>query len=261
VSSSAAVEMAFLLAWEATSGFEVDSVEKAKVGVITENQYIGVASGIMDQYASLHGQKHHLLCIDCRTLEHDLLPLPDDLVVVVTDTGVRRRLVESDFNDRRSECQDAVMALRAFRPDLETLRDLPPSDLDLVDELPEPLCRRARHVVTECDRVRQGREALRCGDLDRFAELVQGSHVSSRDLYDVSIPELDLLAEVGWGAHGCYGSRLTGAGFGGCVVTLASRGAVEDLIHAQRRAFRASFDSEPTAFVSEIAAGAEVVRG
>jgi len=259
VSSSAAVEMAFLLAWEEISGFEIEKVEKAQVGVLTENAYLGVQSGIMDQFASLFGRSHHVLCIDCRSLTHETVPVPDHLVLVVTDTQVKRRLVDSNFNDRRAECAEAVDRLRSDFPELQTLRDLPLESVEVVDTLPEPFGRRARHVVEECARVHQGLEALRRGDLARFSGAVRGSHVSSRDLYDVSIPELDRLAEIAWEFEGCHGARLTGAGFGGCVVAVVERDGAEELVEQQRRGYLESFGSEPVSFVSEFAAGAGLI--
>ncbi len=171
VSSSAAVEMAFLVAWEQLAGFELDGIERAGIGRQVENEYVGVQSGIMDQFASVHGREGHALLLDCRSLAHELIPTPEDLVFLVADTGVRRALASgTGFNDRKSECFRAADLLRPHLPELSTLRDLEPADLHRLRHLLEsPLDRRARHVVTECRRVLDGAEALRQATCTRSA--------------------------------------------------------------------------------------------
>jgi galactokinase len=260
VSSSAAVEVAFFLAFEALCGFTLAGAERARLGRRVENEVLGVGSGVMDQFASIHGRAGHVVLLDCRSLEHELIPLPAEMAVLVSDTGVRRSLVGSRFNDRRSECQRAVELLRAELPWIEALRDVALAELErCASLLPEPLLGRARHVVEECARVLAGAEALRAGRLDDFGELVRASHRSSRDLYEVSIPELDLLAETAWSVPGCYGARLTGAGFGGCVTAAVHRDAIDELERAQRAAFAARFGREPVTLRCRIDDGAAVI--
>ena len=262
VSSSAAVEMAFLVAWERLAGFELSGIERAQVGRTVENEYVGVQSGIMDQFASVHGREAHALLLDCRSLEHELIPTPDDLVFLVADTGVRRALASgTGFNDRKSECFHAADLLRTHLPGLTTLRDLGPDDLDgLQHVLEPPLDGRARHVVSECRRVLDGAEALRQGDLHALGDLMAQSHRSSRDDYDVSIEELDVLQEAAAGADGCYGARLTGAGFGGCVTAITNGNVADQVRERTAAAFERRFGRRPEIHTCRVGDGAGVVE-
>jgi len=261
VSSSAAVELAFLVAWEHLAGFELDGIERAGIGRQVENEYVGVQSGIMDQFASVHGREGHALLLDCRSLEHEPIPTPEDLVFLVADTGVRRALASgTGFNDRKSECFRAADLLRPHLPGLSTLRDLEPADLDRLRHVLEPpLDRRARHVVTECRRVLDGAEALRQGDLHALGDLMAQSHRSSRDDYDVSIEELDVLQEAAAGAEGCYGARLTGAGFGGCVTAISSEAAADHVRQQTASAFEHRFGRRPEIHACRVGRGAGIV--
>ena len=261
VSSSAAVEMAFLVAWERLAGFQLSGIERAQIGRTVENDYVGVQSGIMDQFASVHGREGHALLLDCRSLEHELIPTPRDLVFLVADTGVRRALASgTGFNDRKSECARAAELLRPHLPGLATLRDLAPADLARLRHVLEPpLDGRARHVVTECRRVLDGAEALRRGDLHTLGDLMGQSHRSSRNDYDVSIEELDVLAEAAAGAEGCYGARLTGAGFGGCVTAITSVAAADHVREATALAFQRRFGRRPEIHTCRVGGGAGVV--
>ncbi len=264
VSSSAAVEMAFLLAWEAfqpagaPSG--LDGAARARLGMRAENGYLGVQSGIMDQFSSLHGAAGRLVFLDCRSLELEHLPLPPSASVLVADSGVRRRLTDLDYNDRRQECMQAVEILERYLPGIRTLRDIGERDFELHSHrLPMTLRRRARHAIEECRRVREGAEFLRGGNLAAFGNLIRQSHLSSRDLYEVSIPETDLLAAAAWAAPGCHGARLVGGGFGGCVMALVETAAVETLRQAMIRAFEDEFGRTPPVFACAIDDGARVV--
>ncbi len=261
VSSSAAVEMAFLVAWEQVGGFELDGLERAKIGRQVENEYVGVQSGIMDQFASVHGREGHALLLDCRSLEHEPIPIPDDLVFLVADTGVRRALASgTGFNDRKSECIRAADLLRPHLPALSTLRDLAPDDLGRLKHVLEPpLDRRARHVVSECRRVLAGAETLRKGDLNALGDLMAQSHQSSRNDYDVSIEELDVLQEAAAGAEGCFGARLTGAGFGGCVTAIVSEAAADHVHERTAAAFEQRFGRRPEIHRCRVGAGAGIV--
>jgi galactokinase len=257
VSSSAAVEVAFGLAWEALSGLELDELEVAQLGQRVENDYLGLGSGIMDQFASIHGKSGNLILLDCRTLEHSFKPFPADTVVLVADSGVRRELAHSEYNVRRQQCQEAVTILKRYLPDIQTLRDVSVQEFQAhAARLPDILRRRAQHVIEECARVFQGVEALEGGDLSRFGVLVNGSHISSRDLYEVSIPELDVLASAAWNEPGCHGARLTGAGFGGCVVAVAEKAAASDVASGISVAFENEYGRRPTIFACKIGPGA-----
>lgn len=258
VSSSAAVEVAFLLAWNRLSDLGLGALDLARLGRAVENRYVGIGSGIMDQFASLHGQRDRLLLLDCRDLSHQLLPLPPQLRVLIADSGLRRTLAGSSYNDRQRECAEALRLLRRRLPGLSTLRDLTVRDLEArASTLPPALARRARHVVEECARVRLCAEALRRGALERVAELIRASHESSRDLYQVSTPELDALAETAWGEPGCYGARLAGGGFGGCVIVLVTEAAAARVAWTLQDRFAADFGHQPAVFSCAIADGAQ----
>jgi galactokinase len=200
----------------------------------------------MDPYASLHGKDNTVLLLDCRSEEHSDIAVPPTLAMLIVDTGVRRRLSGSSFNTRRDECRQAVSTLRLLWPQLHTLRDVPAADLDrALDYLPEALGRRVRHVVGECERVQQGAAALQVGDLVAFQRAMENSHASSRADYEVTIPELDLLAEVANTAPGCVGARVSGAGFGGAILAVVESPFAEAVAETLRVAYRSSFDHEP----------------
>ena len=259
LSSSAAIEVAFAWAWQALSGFELGRTEAALLCQRAENEYVGVRCGVMDQMAAVWGRAGHALLLDCRTLEVEPVPLPEGVAILVADTGVRRELASSEYNRRRQECEEAVRILSRHLPGIRALRDVSPDDfLRLQHHLPEPYRRRARHVVTDNARVLGAVEALRAGDLARMGEAMRLCHESLRDNYEVSSPELDLLAETAWGVPGCYGARLTGAGFGGCVVMLAAEEAVGTLRTALTRAYEARFGRLPTFHVCRAADGVRV---
>lgn len=214
LSSSAALEVAVIRALRELYRLPLDDVQIALLAQKAEVEYVGVRCGIMDQMAASAGRLGQALFLDTRSLESRLVPLPEGYRVVVLDSGVPRRLAESGYNTRRAECEEAARLLG-----VKALRDVGPQDLPRVEALPEPVNRRARHVVTENARVLEGLEALRRGDVQRFGELMYASHASLRDDYEVSIPELDELVEVAC-KHGAIGARLTGAGFGGAAVAL-----------------------------------------
>ncbi|MFQ5526216.1 MAG: galactokinase [Thermoanaerobaculia bacterium] len=259
VSSSAAVEVAFLMAWEAAGGYGLHGLERARLGRRVENQYLGIGSGIMDQFASIHGRAGQLVFLDCRDLTFEFVPLPDGAAIVVADSGVRRALAESDYNSRPEECRQAVERLREELPAIRTLRDVDEERLeDHGHLLTRILRKRAQHVVGECRRVREGARALREGNPVRFGELMRESHESSRDLYEVSIPELDALAFAAWSSNGCFGARLSGAGFGGCVTALVEVETAGEVERRLRRDFERAFGRPCDTFVSSFGDGASL---
>lgn len=221
LSSSAALEVATLRALGALYGLGLDDVRIALLAQQAENEYVGVRCGIMDQMASSAGRIGYGLFLDTRDLGIELAPLPQGYKVAVVDSQVPRRLAESGYNTRRSECEKACELLG-----VASLRECSPADLPRINALPEPLNRRARHVVTENARVLEGVEALKAGNIQRFGELMIASHQSLRDDYEVSIPELDQLVEAEL-KHGALGARLTGAGFGGSTVALVEESKYE----------------------------------
>jgi galactokinase len=228
LSSSASVEMAFSVAWEQLGGWSVPSMRLALLGQRAENEYVGVNCGIMDQFASACGVKDRILHLDCRTLDWKTLQMPAGVSIVIANTSVRRSLSGSAYNDRRAACEDAVRILQKPLPKIKSLRDVSLEALNQNAYLLPPLVqKRARHVVEEIRRTELAVKMLENGDVVRFGEVMDQCHVSLRDLYEVSCPELDTMVEIGRSLPGCYGARLTGAGFGGCTVNLVSQSASE----------------------------------
>jgi galactokinase len=261
LSSSAALENAVGVALTALAGVEIAPVRLAQLGQKTENQFVNVQSGIMDQMISQLGQAHNALLIDCRSYTYDAIPMPADVRIVVCDSKVSRKLAHSAYNERRAQCEEAVERLRAALPNITALRDVTPEQLEAHRDLLSPIVhQRARHVVTENARTVEGAERLRDGDVARFGELMNASHQSLRDDYAVSSPQLDLLVAAAQAVPGVYGSRLTGAGFGGCTVTLAAPDAVDDLTAAVVSAYQTTFGVAPDVYVSQASDGARVVR-
>jgi len=260
ISSSAAVEMAFLLAWEALAGFQLDDLSRAKIGQKTENEYVGVSSGVMDQFACVASHANHLIFLDCRTMIHELLPLPPNIAVVLVDSGVRRQLAASNYNDRPAECREATAVLQQHLPQIKTLRDVSLEDLEMFGHhLPQNLRRRATHVVGECARAQAGAAALREGDVVTFGKLMRQSQISSRDNYENSTPELDFLAATAWATAGCYGARFGGGGNGGFMQVLVEETAVPDLIESINDAFMEEYGRIPPSLVTKLVDGAKIV--
>lgn len=259
VSSSAAIEMAFVLAWEALSGLTISKLDKARLGQRTENDFLGVQSGIMDQFASIHGAQDHLIFLDCRSLDYELIPLPAGTTILVADSGIRRQLAHSNYNLRPQQCRQAVATLKPHLPHIQALRDISPADFALhAHRLPLEIRRRAQHVVEECQRVLDGAQALQNGDIATLGHAIRRSHQGSRDLYEISLPELDLLAATAWQTPGCYGARLTGAGFGGCVAVLADQAAIPTLTTTLTTAYQQEFNRTPAIFTTQVANGASL---
>jgi galactokinase len=261
LSSSAAVEVALACAWQQLSGFALARADLALTCQRAENEYVGVSCGIMDQFVSALGQAGHALLIDCRSLAHEAVPQPPDVSLVICDSLKRRGLVDSAYNQRRQECQTGVRLLQDHLPGIAALRDVTPADVAQFGEaLPEPVRRRARHVVGENARVHAFAAALRRGDLPAAGALMNDSHVSLRDDYQVSCAELDALVEAAWAAPGVYGSRLTGAGFGGCTVSLVTGGAVGAFRRHVRTAYQAQTGLTPHIYVSRPGPGVSEIR-
>jgi galactokinase len=212
LSSSAALEVATLRGLRSLLNLDIDDVRIAQLAQQAEIQYSGVQCGIMDQMASSLADTEHLLFLDTRSLEVRVMPFPTGAEVVVIDSGVPRTLAGSGYNQRRAECEEAAHLLR-----VKALRDI--TDPQAVEDLPEPQRRRARHVITEDNRVL---EALQGVSAERFGELMNASHASLRDDYEVSVPALDTLVAILQQTSGVFGARLTGAGFGGATVALVT---------------------------------------
>jgi galactokinase len=231
LSSSAAIEMVFAVAWKTLGEWAAEQMTLARLCQQAENEYVGVACGLMDQFASAHGVAGHALYFDTRSLDWEPVPLPQDTVLAIADSGVRHSLTNSAYNQRRAECEQAVEILRQDLPQIQSLRDVSPADFDKFRRnLPPTVELRAEHVIDEIERVQSAAAALRKGDKETFGALMFAGHTSLRDLYNVSTPELDSLVETARDLPGCIGARLTGAGFGGSTINLVEGANSEDFI-------------------------------
>ncbi|HEY3524306.1 MAG TPA: hypothetical protein VGK63_11445, partial [Candidatus Limnocylindrales bacterium] len=235
LSSSAALELA--AAWTLAEAPEaLDPIRVVRLCQRAENAYVGVRTGLMDQFACAMGRPGAAVLLDCRSLDWRPVPLPlDRAIPVVVHSGSSRSLDGSAYNDRRAQCEAGVAAIARTQPAVRSLRDVTPAMLEAAAAELEPVTlRRCRHVVTENARVLATADALEAGDLEAVGRLLAASHASLRDLYEVSSPELDALVEIAMAVPGVFGARMTGAGFGGCIVALAAPAAVGPLADAVR---------------------------
>ena len=260
LSSSAALEVASGFALLTNSGLMVDRRELAELCQRAENEFVGIRCGIMDQFVSCHGQAGKALLLDCRSLEYELLPSPDALIAVC-NTMVKHSLATSQYNARRVECETAVRHFAKKRPDVQALRDVNEADLELYGgDLSEVIFRRCRHVITENARVLGAGTALKKGDLVAFGRLMNGSHRSLRDDYEVSCKELDLMVELAQAVPGVYGARMTGGGFGGSTVNLIAAEIVDEFKETVGRGYEAAFGLTPEIYICSTAEGVEEVN-
>jgi galactokinase len=229
LSSSAALETAAVRCLDHLYNLDLDPVEVAYVGKECENNFVGVQSGIMDQFVSSLGEYGKALFIDCRTNEYSLHRLRSDVRIAIVNTMMNRELATSEYNIRHSQCIKAVNQIKTKHPEVAALRDVSEKMLRSIwNELPELLARRARHVVTENKRVLDALEYLDRGDMDSFGELMYDSHDSLRYDYEVSSKHLDILVDSTMDLEGVMGARMTGAGFGGCSVNLVEADYIDD---------------------------------
>lgn len=258
LSSSASVEMAFLLAWQTLGGWSLPPMQRALLGQKAENHYVGVKCGIMDQFASACGVEDHLLLLDCRSLEWKTVPLPAEVSIVIADTTVRRKLTSGEYNKRRAACEQAVRLLQQDLPHIQSLRDVSVEQFNrLATKLPAEIEQRARHVVEEIERTKQAEALLEAGDIQTFGRLMNECHASLRDLYQVSCPELNAMVNIAQSLEGCYGARLTGAGFGGCTVNLVARQHAEQFAQALAERYEAKTRLHPEIYITRPSRGAE----
>ncbi|MFN8596446.1 MAG: galactokinase [Anaerolineae bacterium] len=255
LSSSAAWELAAARAFASVAGFEWNAARMALLGQRAENKWVGVNCGIMDQMISAAGKADHALLIDCRSLDSQPVPLPPNTVVIVLDTATRRGLVDSAYNERRSQCEAAArfFNVKALRNVSVEQFNTKASELDLTTR------RRARHVVTEDDRTLRAVEAMRRGDAVELGQLMNASHISLRDDFEVSSAELNAMVEAALRREGCYGARMTGAGFGGCAVALVHADVADDFVRGVSADYQAATGRVPNIYVCRATNGAEVV--
>lgn len=256
LSSSAAMEMATGRAFEAVSGFEIAPAALAKLGQWVENVWLGLGSGIMDQMISASGKAGSALLIDCRSLEAQSLPLPTGTAVAILDTGTRRGLVGSEYNTRRQQCEEAA----AFYG-VPKLRDVSPPMFEArAQDLSELPRKRARHIVYENERVLQARDALLAGDAVTFGALMNASHVSMRDDFQISSDALNAMVEHAQAHPATYGARMTGGGFAGCAVALIDATQAEDFAQQVAAGYSAQTGNTPQLYITQPTDGAAVIR-
>lgn len=262
LSSSAAIEMAIATLFQALFHLDVPPADLALIGKRAENEFVSINTGIMDQFASRLGKADHALFLDCRSLEYELVPLSmEHIRIVVADTMKQRGLVDSEYNLRRSQCEEAARELGKFIPNVRALRDVTPEQFEEhKNALPDVNRKRAEHVIYENERVLKSRDRLKAGDLVGFAHLMDASHESARDLYEVSCMELESMVWAARRIPGVLGARMAGAGFGGCTVSLVEADAVEDFKRILTTEYEAKMDLKPNIYVCAAGDGAGVVE-
>jgi galactokinase len=259
LSSSAALEVVTALAISDLHKIELEAVELALLAQRAENNFVNVQCGIMDQYISRLGKKDNALLIDCRTNQYQLVPFENEnYKIVICNSKVERGLVDSEYNNRRKECNQAVdFFAEKLDKNITALRDL---DLDTLDEyraeLSETVYKRAHHVISENQRVLAAKNALENNDMNKFGKLLYASHKSLRDDYEVSCKELDLLVELASQEKGARGARMTGAGFGGCTVNLVNKDSVTDFVENIKSKYYKNTGIEADVYITNPASGA-----
>jgi galactokinase len=261
LSSSAAIEVATGLALLENSEVTIDRVTLAKLCQQAENEFVGMRCGLMDQFISCFGRAGHALMLDCRGLDYKLLPLPDNVKLVVCNTMVKHELASSEYNARRADCELGVELLSQKLPHVESLRNVTNGDLQRhKHQLPEVIARRCRHVASENSRVLEAASALERRDLETFGQLMRQSHISLRDDYEVSCKELDLMVELASNVEGVFGARMTGGGFGGCTINLVRSESVDAFKQSVASGYLKATGREPEIYVCTAAQGAERIE-
>lgn len=262
LSSSAALEVVTAYALNDQLGTGLSRTELAKIGQKAEHEFALVNCGIMDQFASANGKKDHAIFLNCDTLDFELVPVKlEGVKVVISNTHSPHKLDSGAYNQRVAECKLAVEQLNKVRP-IKYLAELTEAEFEKVqDAITDPVAhKRARHVVGEVQRTTDAVKALKAGDITLFGQLMNASHVSLRDDYEVTGPELDTMAEEAWKIDGVIGSRMTGGGFGGCTVSLVKDEAIEVFKEKVGAAYEAKINIKPDFYIAEIGNGAMKVE-
>ena len=261
LSSSAALEMVFGVAWQKLGNWQLAPMDLALLCQHAENIFVGVKCGIMDQFASACGEKDRVLFLDCQSLKWQTALLPSDMAIVIADTSIRRSLANTNiYNERRASCEEAVRLLREKMPNIFSLRDVSLREFHRFSaDLPAEIAKRALHVVSEIERTKDGLKLLESGKLAEFGQLMNECHASLRDLYEVSCHELDMMVAIGQSLPGCYGARLTGAGFGGCTVNLVARAAAPAFADALALSYEQQIERHPTIYICHPSEGAQIL--
>lgn len=276
LSSSAAVELAVARAFAAVSGFAWDAPKMAKIAQKAENEWVGVHCGIMDQMASAVCQEGHALFLDCCSLGFQHVPLPRGVSIVILDTSTRRGLVNSAYNERRIQCEEAahwfgVKALRDLSVDefergklvlpKEHRDNVRPVEEGKEERLDEVVLKRARHIITENARVLEAVNVMKAGNVKRLGELFNASHDSLRDDFEVTNDALNIMVDCAREQTSCYGARMTGAGFGGCAVALIKQQNAKEFVNAVSAAYRQRSGLETSVYICKASKGASLIKG
>ncbi|WP_314236838.1 galactokinase [Capnocytophaga sputigena] len=259
LSSSASIEMLTAIVLKDLFHLSIDPVEMAQLGKKTENLFIGVNSGIMDQFAVAMGKKDNAILLDCNTLKYDYVPVVlKDEVIVIANTNKRRGLADSKYNERRAECDEALAELQTKLP-IKALGELSIEQFEANKDLIKSPVRqkRAKHAVYENQRTLKAQKELSAGNLAEFGKLMNQSHISLRDDYEVTGVELDTLAALAWEQPGVVGSRMTGAGFGGCTVSIVKKDKVDDFIKNVGEAYKNKIGYAADFYIASVSDGAK----
>nr|WP_314785326.1 galactokinase [uncultured Capnocytophaga sp.] len=259
LSSSASIEMLTAIVLKDLFHLSIDPVEMAQLGKKTENLFIGVNSGIMDQFAVAMGKKDHAILLDCNTLKYAYVPVVlKDEVIVIANTNKRRGLADSKYNERRAECDEALAELQTKLP-IKALGELSIEQFEANKDLIKSPVRqkRAKHAVYENQRTLKAQKELSAGNLAEFGKLMNQSHISLRDDYEVTGVELDTLAALAWEQPGVVGSRMTGAGFGGCTVSIVKKDKVDDFIKNVGEAYKNKIGYAADFYIASVSDGAK----
>ena len=258
LSSSASIEMLTGIVLKDLFHLSIDPIAMALLGKKVENLFIGVNSGIMDQFAVAMGKKDHAILLDCNTLKYDYVPVVlKDEVIVIANTNKRRGLADSKYNERRAECDEALAELQTKLP-IKALGELSIEEFEANKELIKSPIRqkRAKHAVYENQRTLKAQKELSAGNLAEFGKLMNQSHISLRDDYEVTGVELDTLAALAWEQPGVVGSRMTGAGFGGCTVSIVKKDKVDDFIKNVGEAYKNKIGYAADFYIAAVSEGA-----
>jgi galactokinase len=261
MSSSAALCSGYGFALNELFRLGFTRLDLAYLGQITEHTFAGVKVGIMDQFASLHGKKDHVIKLDCRSMEYEYIPFnfPDYRIVMV-NSMVSHSLASSEYNVRRQQCEEGVAILKKYYPSIHSLRDVSLEQLEIhVDVLPEVVHRRCRYVITEKDRLLKGCKELIKGDLSAFGELMYATHQGLSKDYEVSCPELDFLANTARQIPEVAGTRMMGGGFGGCTINIVQTGSVDFFSKQIQEAYNNQFGKTPEVYITQIEDGVKVI--
>jgi galactokinase len=261
LSSSAALEVASAIALATLNNLPLTMSEIIHIAHSAESMFVGVQCGIMDQFTVVRAQQNHALFLDCQSMEYTQVPYPKNVQLIVCDTGIRRELTQSGYNGRHHECKEAVSIIANEYPGIRSLRGISWSQFQKIDgKFPANLRKRTRHVISENQRVLQSVKAMQANDLASLGELMTESHISLRDDYEVSCPELDAFVDIAISLDGVYGARMTGAGFGGSAICLAAENKIDLLVDLLRSEYPRRAGRSLMVYLASPSNGAFVIK-